>query len=115
MLDLVLPIAVLALLLLFVDQIRRLIAHAILNTTIRRAMETDPSSVPLLVAKLESGTHKGSALAGWIMLVGGFAVGAVAFLEKDPRETIQIAVVAILTGIGTLAYAWWVHRQTLGH
>lgn len=53
MVNLILPIGVLAMLLLLVAQVRRLIEMAMLNRTIRRAMELNPENVPVLVEKLE--------------------------------------------------------------
>jgi len=40
--DVILLISVLLILLMFADQLRPLIAHAILNRTIRKAMEATP-------------------------------------------------------------------------
>jgi len=112
--ELVLPIAVLGMLLLFVDQVRRLVSHAILNRTIRRAMETDSSSVPLLIAKLEPRRRWPDALAGWIMFLAGAALASSAIFETgtEQSETLQIAAVGIILGVGVLAYSWLVNRST---
>jgi len=114
MLEVVLPLAVLGILLLFVDQIRRLISHAILNRTIRRAMETDPASARLLIAKLEPRHRWPDALAGWIILLAGTALAvAAAFEDGTARaETFQVAAVAIVLGVGILGYSWFVNRST---
>lgn len=114
MLDIVLPIAVLAMLLLFVDQVRRLISLAILNHTIRKALELDPHSVPLLIARMEPRSRWPDALAGWIMLLGGIALAvAGAFEGSSARsETFEVAAVAAILGIGVLAYSWFVTRAT---
>ena len=114
MLDIVLPIAVLAILLLFVDQLRRLISHAILNRTIRKAMELDPASVSLLVAKLEPRSRWPDALAGWIMLIGGIALAVAGAFEgpKARAETFEVAAVIAIVGLGILAYSWFIERTT---
>ena len=114
MLELVLTLGVLGMLLLFVDQIRRLVSHAILNRTIRRAMETDPSSAPLLIAKLEPRRMWSDALAGWIMFLAGAALAGAAIFETgfEQAETLQIAAVAVVLGVGVLAYSWFVNRST---
>jgi hypothetical protein len=114
MLEVILPVSVLALMLMFVDQVRRLIAHAILNSTIRKAMDKDPASVPLLVGKLEPRRRAPDGLAGVIMLLGGIALG-VAGLFEDADErlaTFQIASIAVVLGAGVLAYGWLVERAT---
>ena len=114
MLELLLPIAVLAILLLFVDQLRRLFSHAILNRTIRKAMETDPASAPLLIAKLEPRRPWPDALFGWIMLIGGIALAAAGLFEdaNDQGETFQVAAIAGVLGVGVLIYSWFVQRAT---
>ena len=114
MLDVVLPISVLAMLLLFVDQFRRLISHAILNRTIRRAMEKDPASVPFLIAKLEPRGRWPGALAGWIMLLGGIALAVAAVFEDttERNEALQLAAILLVVGVGALVCAWFVERAT---
>lgn len=112
MFQIVLPIAVLAMLLLFVDQLRRLIAHAILNRTIRKTMETDPASAPLLIAKLDTQKSWPNALVGWILVVGGIALAVTAAFEhaSDRREIFETTAVALIIGLAVFAYAWWVQR-----
>ena len=115
MYELVETISVLAILLLFIDQIRQLISHAILNGTIRRAIEKDPASLPLLIAKLEPRSRWPGSLAGWIMVVGGVAFAVAAFFENgtDRDDAIQLGTVSIILGVGVLAYSWFVERATL--
>ena len=107
--------SVLAILLLFVDQIRQLISHAILNGTIRRAIEKNPESLPLLIAKLERRSRWPGSLAGWIMVVGGVAFAVSAFFEHgtDRDDAIQFGIVSFILGLGVLAYSWFVERATL--
>lgn len=115
MIEIVLPISVLAMLVLLVDQIRQLISHAILNGTIRRAIEKDPASLPLLIAKLEQRSRWPGSLAGWIMVVGGVAFTVASFFENgaDRDLAIQLGTVSIILGVGVLAYSWFVERATL--
>jgi hypothetical protein len=114
MVGVVVPVAVLWVLLLFVAQVRRLIAHAILNKTIRKALEVDPTSARLLIEKLEPRPRYADALSGWIMIVGGIALAlASLFGSVGERSSIlQVAIVAGVIGGGIIAYAWWVERQT---
>lgn len=114
MVEIVLPIAVLAMLLVFVAQIRRLISHAILNRTIRKALELDPASARLLIDKLEPRARWPDGLVGWIILVASVALGAVGlFAAADERhDMVQVAVIGMAIGAGFLLYAWWVERST---
>jgi len=107
----VLPIAVLMVLYLYVDQVRRLIAHATLNGTIRKALASDPASVPLLVAKIESGPR---GLAGWVTLAIGLGLLAAAFVgpAEERASMLQAGMMTLALGIALTAWAWWVSRRT---
>src|SRR5690349_18699512 len=106
MLEVILPIAILALMLVFVDQMRRLLAHAILNGTIRKAIEKDPASVPLLVGQLEQGRSSAGMLVGVILLVGGVALGVAGLFEESGEriDVFQIAAIAAVLGAGAITY-----------
>ena len=114
MLDAVIPLGTLALMLVFVAQVRRLISHAILNRTIRKALELDPSSARLLIEKLDPRSRWPDALAGWIMVVAGLALGLTAIFSSATERTkgLQLAVISAVIGAGILLYAWWVERTT---
>jgi len=114
MLDAVIPLGTLALMLIFVAQVRRLVSHAILNRTIRKALELDPSSARLLIEKLDPRPRRPDALAGWIMVVVGLALGVAAMFSSATERTegLQIAVVSVVVGTGIMLYAWWVERAT---
>lgn len=114
MLDAVIPLGVLALMLMFVAQVRRLLSHAILNRTIRKALEVDPPSAHLLIEKIDPRPRWSDALAGWIMVVAGLALGAAAiFATATERiEALQLAAISVVVGGGILSYAWWVERGT---
>ena len=114
MVDAVLPLGVLALMLMFVAQIRRLLSHAILNRTIRKALEVDPPSAHLLIEKIDPRPRWPDALAGWIMVVAGLALGVAAIFATpiERTEAVQLATISIVVGGGILLYAWWVERAT---
>lgn len=114
MVDVVVSIAVLWLLLMFVAQIRRLIAHAILNKTIRKGLDIDPTSARLLIEKLEPRSRDADALSGWIIIVGGIALALASLfgLVGERSSILQVATVASVIGAGIIAYACWVERQT---
>ena len=114
MIDAVIPLGVLALMLIFVAQVRRLISHAILNRTIRKALELDPTSARLLIEKLDPRPRWPDALAGWILVVAGLALGIAASFSSATERTegLQLAVISAIVGAGILLYAWWVERAT---
>jgi len=114
MLDAVVPLGTLAIILMFVAQVRRLISHAILNRTIRKALEIDPPSARLLIEKLDPRPRWPDALAGWIMVVAGLALAAAAIFAAAPERTgaLQLAAISVVVGGGILLYAWWVERAT---
>lgn len=114
MLDAVTPLGVLAIMLMFVVQVRRLFAHAILNRTIRKALEIDPSSARLLIDKLDPRPRWPDALAGWIMVVAGFAFGTAGLFSTATERTdaLQLSAISVVIGSGILSYAWWVERAT---
>ena len=114
MVDVVVPLGVLTILLMCVSQVRRLIAHAILNRTIRKALETDPQSARLLIEKIEPRPRWPDALTGWIMVVAGSAIGLAAIFSSatERAEALQIGFVGIAIGGGILLYAWWVNHTT---
>ena len=114
MVDAVIPLGVLAIMLMIVAQVRRLIAHAILNATIRKALDVDPPSARLLIGKIDPRPRWPDALAGWIAFIAGLAIGS-AGLFSDARErtqALQLGTVSVALGAGILLYAWWVERAT---
>ena len=114
MLDAVVPLGALALMLMFVSQVRRLISHAILNRTIRKALEVDPTSAHLLIEKIEPRSRWPDALAGWIMGIAGLALAAATIFSPAAERTdaLQLATVSSVIGVGIIAYAWWIGRVT---
>lgn len=113
MLDIVLPVAVLWMLLLFVAQLRRLITDALLFRTIRNAITVDPESARLLIGKVEARPRYPDALGGWTLVVAAvaFGVGSLFAQPDDRSQMVQIAIMSGIIGCGVLAYAWWVERS----
>ncbi len=113
MLEIVLPVAVLWMLLLFVAQLRRLITDALLFRTIKRALEVEPASARLLIEKVEARPRYPDALGGWTLVVAAVALGLGSlFAQADDRvQMVQIAVISGVIGCGVLTYAWWVDRS----
>ena len=114
MVDAVIPLGVLAIMLMVVAQVRRLLSHAILNRTIRKALEVDPPSARLLIEKLDPRPRWPDGLAGWIMVVAGLALGAAAIFTSamERTEALQLASISVVVGGGILLYAWWMERAT---
>ncbi|MCU6454729.1 hypothetical protein LPN01_11640 [Sphingomonas sp. A2-49] len=102
---------------MIVAQVRRLIAHAILNRTIRKALVVDPLSARLLIEKIEPRPRWPDALAGWIAVLAGVAIGVAGVLSAaaERAEALQLAAVSLALGVAILSYAWWVERATPRH
>ena len=74
--------------------------------TIRKAIEKDPASVPLLVGQLEQGRSSAGMLVGVILLVGGVALGVAGLFEESGEriDVFQIAAIAAVLGAGAITY-----------
>ncbi|MFK3889257.1 hypothetical protein [Sphingomonas sp. NPDC079357] len=94
-------------------QVCRLISQAILNRTVRKALDVDPASARLLIEKIEPRARSNAGLIGWVMVVAGIAIGALGIIEKaeDYSDSMPIAAVSVITGMGILLYTWWVGRS----
>ncbi|MGZ3171704.1 MAG: hypothetical protein ACXWJC_01310 [Croceibacterium sp.] len=88
-----------------VDQIRRLIGHAILNRTIRIAPEKDPASAPALIAKLDGRNPIPIALPGVVTLALGLVFG-VAAVYSGEREFEAWMLIGALIVIGGVILGW---------
>lgn len=109
----VVPIAVFVLLFLVVDQFRRLVGQAVLNGTIRKALDKDPASVPLLIEKLETRNPMPISLVGWVFLVlGALSLGALGMTGSRDAEEWAGGVLPL--GIGAAILGWdWLNRKRL--
>ena len=109
-LEFFIPIAAILTFAVIVSLITRLIATAMHHRTIREAMRSDPTSVPLLVQRLEARQPWADALIGWVFIA--FAIGLVLMALFEPnvgdrRETVQAAIVPLVVGVVVL---WYVRR-----
>jgi len=113
MVEIVLPLGALAFMSLMFAQVCRLISQAILNRTVRKALDVDPASARLLIEKIEPRARSNAGLIGWVMVVAGIAIGALGIIEKaeDYSDSMPIAAVSVITGMGILIYTWWVGRS----
>ncbi len=113
MVEIVLPLGALAFMSLMFAQVCRLISQAILNRTVRKALDVDPASARLLIEKIEPRARSNAGLIGWVMVVAGIAIGALGIIEKaeDYSDSMPIAAVSVITGMGILLYTWWVGRS----
>ena len=106
--DMLVPFALFAMITVSVALFCRLLATASLNKTIREALRSDPSSVPVLASRLEARQPWADALLGWIFLA--FAVGLVGLGlfedAEDQRCIFQAAVVPVVIGVTVLVYCW---------
>ncbi len=114
MVEVVVPLGALAFVALLFVQFFRLISHATLNRTIRKALDADPASARLLIEKLEPPRSASGGLIGWIMVVAGVAAGAISVTGQveERGEALQIAVLSLIVGVGFLLYGWWLGRST---
>lgn len=114
MVEIVVPLGALAFLSLMFTQVCRLISQAILNRTVRKALDADPASARLLIERLEPRSRTSAGLIGWVMVVAGVAIGAIGAIEnpQDHNDSVPIAVLSLAVGLSILLYAWWVGRST---
>ena len=111
--EILIPIAAFGFFVMIVDQVRRLIGHWVLNGTIRRALEKDPASVPLLIDKLGSRDPMPIGLPGWVLLVTGVLVGVMNALAEQPdTEGWQAAAAAGLLGAMLIGFDLWNRRRS---
>lgn len=111
--DVLIVSAVLGFMLLCVDQTRRLISCAIINRTIRKALELDPASARLLIEQVER-PRRSAVPAGWTLAIVACALAALCLSAEggDRLLLIQLASVSAIGGAGILGYAWWVRHAS---
>lgn len=100
------PMAAFAMIVVSLSLVTRLIATAMLNRTIREAMRSDAASVPLLAEKLEQRQPWADELLGWIFLAFALGMVLLGMFENadDRREIFQAAVIPVLIGVTVLIY-----------
>jgi hypothetical protein len=106
--ELFVPMAVFIMIAVVIGLFTRLIATGMLNRTIREAMKSDPTAVPLLVSRLERHAPWGDALLGWVFLALAAAMVFLGLTEPDEVERLQIfraTIVPVVVGVAVLAYA----------
>ncbi len=87
--------------------ITRLIATGMLHRTLREAMRSDPSSVPLLADRLDARQPWADAVLGWIFVA--FAVGLALLAVTDPdadqrTQMLRGAIVPLVIGVTVLNF-----------
>ena len=98
---------------LIADQIRRLFGQAMVNRTIRVALEKDTASVPLLIEKLESRGPVTIAVTGATFVVLGLIVAVLTALDAEVVEDGWTAA-AVSAGVGAalLAFDFWNRKRS---
>ena len=105
--EIVTVVAAFGFMLMIVNQVRRLIGQFVLNRTIRIAMERDPASAPLLIAKLETRNPMPIALPGWFTLGLGLLMAlATAISDHSDSDAWYISAALVATGAGILGWDW---------
>lgn len=111
MYDLVLPIAVLALLLLAVRIVLAFLMGWINARTVRDAIKHDRADVVELAAALQGNPPPTVGIVGAIFMALGLALllGALLTEGTERTESIRIALIAVLIG-GVMAFYQWRRR-----
>ncbi len=111
--SILMPFAVFGSFVLVVGQLTRLFADISLNRTMREALRSDPSSVPLLAERLGARQPWADALIGWIFIAFALGIALISLFEgpEDRRDMLQAAIVPLVVGVVVLAYVSWVKRE----
>lgn len=106
MVQLFVPMAAFAMVVVSLSLVTRLIATAMLNRTIREAMRSDAGSVPLLADKLEQRQPWADELLGWIFLAFALGMVLLGMFEdsEDRRNILQGAVIPVIVGVTIIIY-----------
>ena len=115
-LEFFIPIAAIITFAVIVSLITRLIATAMHHRTIREAMRSDPSSVPMLVQRLEARQPWGDAMLGWVFIAFTIGIALLAITDSDPsdrREMLRAAIVPLVIGMTVLAFTYFAGRQNV--
>lgn len=68
------------------DQLPRLIAHVVLNKSIRMSLDKDPEIAAKLIDKVEERSPIPIRLVGWILLVLGFLVAISLVIDGEELQ-----------------------------
>ena len=112
--DLAVPFFLFFMITVSVALLTRLIATGMLNKTIREALRSDPGSVPLLAAKLESRQPWADSLLGWIFVAFAVALAGLSFFHEGPErnQMLEAAVIPVVVGIAVLLYVQFARPRT---
>ena len=116
-LEVFIPIAGIITFAVIISFITRLIATSMHHRTIREAMRSDPSSVPMLVQRLEARQPWADAMLGWIFIAFTIGIALLAITDSDVsdrREMLRAAIVPLIIGITVLAFTHFASRQNAG-
>ncbi|HEY0324519.1 MAG TPA: hypothetical protein VGC46_00900 [Allosphingosinicella sp.] len=116
-LEFFIPIAVIITSAVIISLITRLIATSMHHRTIREAMRSDPSSVPLLVQRLEARQPWADAMLGWIFVALTVGIALLAITDSNPyerREMLRAAIVPLIIGVTVLAFTYLMRPKTSG-
>lgn len=110
MVELLVPLAAIAVFAVIIGLITRLIATGMHHRTIRDALRHDPGSVPMLVERLEARSPWADAMLGWIFIA--FAIGVALLALTDPdaderAEMLRATIVPFVIGVTVLLFTRW--------
>lgn len=114
MVEIVIPVALFGAFVLVSAQFARLISNLSLNRTLREALRTDPSSVPILAERLDSRQPWADALIGWIFIALAVGMALMSLFEEaaERRQILETAIVPLLIGVVVVAYVRWAKRDS---
>ena len=87
--------------------ITRLIATGMHHRTIREAMRSDPSSVPLLTERLEARQPWADAVLGWIFISFAVGIALLALTDPDPdqqTDMLRATIIPLVIGVTVLVF-----------
>lgn len=116
-LEVFIPIAGIITFAVIISFITRLIATSMHHRTIREAMRSDPTSVPLLVQRLEARQPWADAMLGWIFIAFTIGIVLLAITDSDlsdRREMLRAAIVPLIIGATVLAFTYFARPRNAG-
>jgi quinol-cytochrome oxidoreductase complex cytochrome b subunit len=107
MVDLFVPMTAIICFAVIIGLITRLIATGMHHRTIREAMRSDPSSVPLLTERLEARQPWADAVLGWIFVAFAAGIALLALTEPDPdqqTDMLRATIIPLVIGVTVLVF-----------